>query len=169
MTVSHVSAPRRDKTYLYLQPAACPCQPRCAALHYDSVLQHTINTICTELPKLVAQLPSLATPQKAQIEQRIAQKQQLIEQIPDWISQGILDGTTADLRRYTLQNEIAIAQQALAQLPPVNLQELFRTVSLPQFWQDLSEPERRFFFREFIQEIQIHRDTEQWLTLEFVF
>ncbi|MEO1590330.1 MAG: recombinase family protein, partial [Cyanobacteria bacterium J06632_22] len=139
MTVSRVSAPRREKAYLYLQPAGCPRQPHCAALQYNAVLQKTIETICTELPKLMAQLPAVTGSQKADLEQRILQKQQLIEQLPQWVNQGVLDETTAALRRYTLQNEIAIAQQALAQLPPVNLQELFRTVSLPQFWQDLSE------------------------------
>lgn len=169
MTVSKVSAPRREKTYLYLQPTSCPRQPRCPALQYDTVLQQTIDTICAELPKIVAQLPDSAGPQKADLEQRIAQKQQLIDQIPDWIEQGILDETTASLRRYSLENEIAIAQQALAQLPPVNLNELFRTVALPQFWQDLSETERRFFFREFIRQINIQRDTDPWLTLNFVF
>ena len=117
----------------------------------------------------MTQLPTTAAPQKDELAQQIGQKQQLIEQLPDWVAQGILDEKTAALRRYTLQNEVAIAQQTLAQRPPVNLQELFRTVSLPQFWQDLSETERRFFFREFIREIQIHRDTEPWLTLEFVF
>ncbi len=169
MTVSRVSAPRRQKAYLYLQPTQCDRATKCPALQYDGVLQKTIETICAELPKIISQLPNSAEHRKADIEQQILQKEQLIEQIPEWISQGILDETTADLRRYTLQNEIAIAQQTLAQLPPANLQALFRTVALPQFWQDLSESERRFFFREFIRQVQIHRDTDPWLTLDFVF
>ncbi|MEO0541230.1 MAG: recombinase family protein [Cyanobacteria bacterium P01_A01_bin.105] len=169
MKVSQVSAPRRAHTYLYLQPTSCPNQPRCRALRYETVLQRTIDTICTELPQVVAQLPAGSEDRKVAITQTLTDKQQIIDQLPALVSSGVLDETTAKLRRYTLQNEIAIAQQTLAQLPPVNLQELFRTVTLPQFWQDLSESERRFFFREFIRGIHIHRNTEPWLTLDFVF
>jgi hypothetical protein len=52
----------------------------------------------------------------------------------------------------------------------VNLQELSRSVAIPQFWLDLSEAERRFFFREFIRRIQIQRQAEGWqVHLELVF
>jgi hypothetical protein len=43
-------------------------------------------------------------------------------------------------------------------------------VSIPQFWLDLSEPERRFYFREFIRQIQIHRDGGEWrIAIDFIF
>ncbi len=57
---------------------------------------------------------------------------------------------------------MADLHQQLAQLPPVNLQELSQSVSIPQFWLDLSESERRFFFREFIRDIQILRQGDDW-------
>ena len=70
---------------------------------------------------------------------------------------------TADLRAYTVKTEIAQLQQQLAQLPPVNLKELSQAVTIPQFWEGLSEPERRFFFREFIRDIQVIRQTDDWI------
>jgi hypothetical protein len=86
------------------------------------------------------------------------------------VATGILDPETADLRRYTLTGEIAQLEQQRSQLPPVNLQELSRSVAIPQFWLDLSEAERRFFFREFIRRIQIQRQAEGWqVHLELVF
>ncbi|MGB3239215.1 MAG: recombinase family protein, partial [Geitlerinemataceae cyanobacterium] len=62
----------------------------------------------------------------------------------------------------------------LAQLPPVNLRETAQAVSIPEFWLDLSETERRFYFREFIRAIEIHRDSpdlpQDWhLQIQFIF
>jgi hypothetical protein len=58
----------------------------------------------------------------------------------------------------------------LATLPPVNLQAIAQTVSIPQFWSDLSEAERRFYFREFIRQIEITRPDQTWqLKLIFIF
>jgi hypothetical protein len=76
------------------------------------------------------------------------------------VTQEILDTTTADLRRYQLQAEIATGQQQLAALPPANLLAIANTVSLRQFWLDLSESERRFYLREFIASIQLQRLTQ---------
>ena len=59
-------------------------------------------------------------------------------------------------------------QAKLAQLPPVNLKETAQAVCISQFWLDLSEIERRFYFREFIQKIEIVRDGKDW-TLDVIF
>ena len=62
-------------------------------------------------------------------------------------------------------------QAQLAQLPPVNLRAIAQTVSIPQFWLDLSEAERRFFFREFLRHIDIVRPAAApWhIELQFIF
>ncbi len=59
----------------------------------------------------------------------------------------------------------------LAKQPtPVNLRSVAQAVSIPQFWLDLSEVERRFYFREFIQQIQIIRQNQEWyLQIIFIF
>ncbi|MEM6427452.1 MAG: recombinase family protein, partial [Cyanobacteria bacterium P01_D01_bin.128] len=98
------------------------------------------------------------------------QKQAVIDRLPELIQEGILDEATADLRRYTLQTEIAAIGEQQAQLPPINLLEIAQTVSIPQFWQDLSEAERRFYFREFLQRIDIIRGEADWaIALKFIF
>lgn len=105
-----------------------------------------------------------------QLARQITAKQAILQQLPGLVATGILDPETADLRRYTLEGEIAQIEQRRSQLPPVNLQELSRSVAIPQFWLDLSEAERRFFFREFIRRVQIQRQAEGWqVHLELVF
>ena len=105
-----------------------------------------------------------------QLARQLMAKQAILDQLPGLIETGILDPETSDLRRYTLEGEIAQIEQRRSQLPPVNLQELSRSVAIPQFWLDLSEAERRFFFREFIRRVQIQRQPEGWqVHLELVF
>jgi hypothetical protein len=86
------------------------------------------------------------------------------------IETGILDIETAKLRVYKLRTEISELQAKLAILPPVNLRSVAQSVSIPQFWLDLSEVERRFYFREFIQQIQIMRQNREWdIQIIFIF
>lgn len=165
LTVSQVSAPRRAKDYTYMR-ANCPT--KCKAIPYEALLDHTIKAICTELPQAVNQLPVPDRHPKAALEAAIAAQKSILDQLPQLVTQGILDQTTADLRAYNVQTEIAQLNQQLTQLPPVNLKELSQAVSIPQFWEDLSESERRFFFREFIRDIQIVRHNSDW-TLKLVF
>ncbi len=171
MSVSRVTAHRQTYEYLYLRPTACAQKPKCKALRYDDVLAKTIETICQTLPQEVAGLTQLPLDQiTAGVMGAIAAKQNVIAQLPDLVTQQVLDEKTADLRAYTLRTEIAELQKKLAQLPPVNLLETAKTVSIPQFWQDLSEPERRFYFREFIRSIEIVRDEAAWsIQLRFMF
>ncbi len=171
MTVAKVTAYRKDKEYLYLRPINCPQQPKCSGISYEEVLQLTIAGICRDLPDAIAQLqmPDILGI-KAGIAGAIASKQKIIEQLPALIESGILDTETADLRSYKIRTEVAEMQSKLAKMPPVNLRETAQTVSLPQFWLDLSESERRFYFREFIDRIEIVREnSEVKLQIIFIF
>ena len=172
MTVAKVTSYRKkDKKYLYLRPINCLSEPKCSGISYEEVLQLTITGICRDLPAAVAalQMPDM-NGMKAGIEKAIASKQQIIEQLSALIESGILDTETADLRAYKIRTEIAELQSKLAQLPPVNLRETAQTVSLPQFWLDLSESERRFYFREFIDRIEIVRENKNFkLQIIFIF
>ncbi|WP_404788212.1 recombinase zinc beta ribbon domain-containing protein [Altericista sp. CCNU0014] len=171
MSVSRVTNQRQTREYLYLRPTTCSQRPKCKALQYEEVLAKTIETICQTLPQEVAGLTQIPLDRiAAGVMEAIADKQRAIAQLPDLVEQQILDEKTANLRTYTLRAEIAELQSKLAQLPPVNLLETAKTVSIPQFWQDLSEPERRFYFREFIRSIEIARDGAQWsIQLRFMF
>lgn len=171
MTVTRVTAPRQTQEYLYLRPISCSQQPKCKAIPYAQILNQTIRQICEELPQAVADTPM---PNMEQIKQglqaQLEAKQAVLEQLPSLVSSGILDAETADLRAYKVRTELAELQANLAQLPPVNLKALAQAVSIPQFWFDLSESERRFYFREFIRQIQLVRQERDWsLRLVFTF
>ena len=169
MVVAQVSASRRSQEYLYLRPTACPQQPKCRAIAYQQVLDQTICRICCDLPDAVAMVNMAGVGNaKVTIEAGIAAKQQALSQLPALVACEVLDSQTAQLRAYTLRIEISQLQNKLTQLPPINLRKIAQTVSLPQFWLDLSETERRFYFREFIQQIQIIRQEAAW-TLQLVF
>ncbi len=171
MTVVSVTKPRKQSEYLYLRPNNCPHLPKCRSLAYEEVLQQTIQTICRDLPLAVSganfsQLDGVKTTWLAQIET----KQKILTQIPDLIDNGILDLETATLRTYNLRTEISQLQGKLATLPPVNLRSVAQLVSIPQFWLDLSESERRFYFREFIRQIEVIREDKSWqLQIVFIF
>ncbi|MEG4575472.1 recombinase family protein [Microcoleus sp. N3A4] len=169
MTVAKVTSYRKDKEYLYLRPINCPKQPKCSGLSYEEILQLTIERICEDLPQAVAglQMPDMNRI-KAGIGGAIGSKQEILEQLPALIESGILDTETAELRAYKIRTEIAEMQTKLAQLPPVNLRETAQIVSLPQFWLDLSESERRFYFREFISQIEIVRESSK-VKLQIIF
>lgn len=171
LTVSSVSAPRRVEKYLYLRPTNCQRDPQCRSIRYDRVLNATIDRICTDLPIAVNQIgiPNLDG-FKAKISQDIAAKQQIVVELPNLINSGILDRETVNLRIYNLKTEISKLQTKLAAFPPVNLQSLAQAVSIPQFWLDLSESERRFYFREFIRTIEIDPQAVNLdLQLRFIF
>ncbi|MEC4819900.1 MAG: recombinase family protein [Scytonema sp. PMC 1069.18] len=171
MTVTRVTTRKKEKEYLYLRPNICPKRPKCKALPYQEVLERTIEGVCHDLPVAVALMNS---PQldgiKNSLNESISRQQEALEQLPSLVESGILDGETAKLRAYKLRTEISALQAQLATLPPVNLQSVAQAVSIPQFWLDLSEAERRFYFREFLQQIEIlHQDKEWTLRLIFIF
>src|SRR5919202_907269 len=171
MTVTSVTCPRTDKEYLYLRPISCPKRPKSRAIAYEKVFYTTIQSICQELPRAVAgmNVPTLDG-MKQSFNSQIAQKHDILAQLPALTATGVLDSETADLRAYKLRIEISHLRSRLAALPPVNLQAIAQAVSIPQFWNDLSEAERRFYFREFIRQIEVTRQDKEWqLKLIFIF
>jgi DNA invertase Pin-like site-specific DNA recombinase len=171
MIVTRVTQRHQDQEYLYLRSTKCPQQPKCRAIPYQVVLEKTIDSVCRDLPLAVAGInfPQLDAI-KNSLGDRISHQQKILQQLPNLIETEILDIETAKLRAYKLNTEISELQAKLAILPPVNLRSVAQAVSIPQFWLDLSEVERRFYFREFIQKIQIIRQTSEWyLEITFIF
>lgn len=164
MKVSRVTTRNKKREYLYLCPVNCTRETKCGAIAYAQILQGTIERICQDLPAAVAQMNASGIEGiKQALQEQISQKKAILSQIPELQAQGILDEQTADLRAYKLRSEIAELRGKIAQLPPENLSAIAQAVSLPQFWFDLSEAERRFYFREFIKQIEIVRqDHQQW-------
>lgn len=171
MTVTSVTRPRKNWEYLYLRPINCPKITKCKSLPYQQVLERTIQSICEELPNAVAQLNMPKVDGiKQSLHTQIEQQKVILEELDNLTKIGILDTETADLRAYKIKTEISQTQARLDALPPVNLIAIAQTVSIPQFWTDLSESERRFYFREFIRKIEITRQDIQWqLQLIFIF
>ncbi|MBR8839034.1 MAG: recombinase family protein [Stigonema ocellatum SAG 48.90 = DSM 106950] len=171
MTVTRVTIRNQDKEYLYLRPISCPKNPKCSAIPYQDILAHTIAAVCRDLPLAVGGMnfPQLDTV-KNSFSEAIARQQQILHQISTLQETGVLDAETAQLRTYKLRTEISALQAKLATLPPVNLLSVAQAVSIPQFWLDLSESERRFYFREFIRQIEIVRQDKEWeLRVIFIF
>ncbi|HIK05192.1 MAG TPA: recombinase family protein [Trichormus sp. M33_DOE_039] len=171
MTITRVTQRHQDKEYLYLRPINCPQKPKCRAIAYQEILERTIDKVCCDLAPAVAGLNS---PQldavKGSLGDAIAHQQSILEQLPNLVEAGILDADTAKLRAYKLRTEISTLQAQQATLPPVNLLSVAQAVSIPQFWLDLSEAERRFYFREFIKQIEIVRQDSHWeLQVIFIF
>ncbi len=145
-----------QKEYLYLRPQACSRSPRCSAVRYDAVLLETVRLICEQLPRATAALGSPeGDPRRRVLGEAIAKKEQALGQIPVLLEAEVLDEASAQLRQTQLRTEIARLYDQVDQLSPVNLQEIAQAVTIPQFWLDLSEAERRFFFREFIRQIEL--------------
>jgi len=171
MTISRVTTRGKSKEYLYLRPTQCPNKPRCKAISYDKILMKTIQAICSQLPQAVAGVNQPILSQfKQGVDTEIAAKQEILAQLSELVQTKVLDQTTADLRAYNLQTEIAVLKNRLSQLPPVNLKEIAQTVSIDQFWLDLSESERRFYFREFIRQVDLIRGEKDCdVKLNFMF
>ncbi|GAX43597.1 recombinase [Tolypothrix sp. NIES-4075] len=171
MTVIRVTQRNQDKEYLYLRPISCAKSPKCRAIPYGQILSKTIEAVCRDLPNAVSKMNF---PQLDAVKNSLGEKsdrlQQILEQLPTLVETGILDVETAKLRAYKLRTEISALQAKLATLPPVNLRSVAQAVSIPQFWLDLSEAERRFYLREFIRKIEIIRQNQNWqLQIIFIF
>ena len=171
MSVTRVTFHRQNKEYIYLRPINCAKNKKCRAISYQKVLENTIEKVCSDLPLAVENINYPQLDQvKNNLTEAIIRQQQILEQIPKLIETGILDEETAKIRTYKLRTEISKLQAQLAILPPVNLRSVAQAVSIPQFWFDLSETERRFYFREFIRQIEIIRQEKDWdLRIVFIF
>lgn len=180
MRVNSVTQNQKKSKYLYLTPANCPQNRPCKSLNYDQVLKQTIKQICQELPLAIANLKVAPLENIINnLQTEINKKKEIINQLNSLVKQNILDEETAQIRQYKINNEISKLQAKLDQLPPVNLKTIASTISLEQFWLDLSEAERRFYLREFIQKIEVNQQVrtpklevtnygEKW-TLKLVF
>ncbi|GAA6622391.1 recombinase family protein [Scytonema sp. NUACC26] len=171
MTITRVTIRKQDKEYLYLRPISCPKSPKCRAIPYQEVLEKTIEIVCKDLPLAVAGMnfPQLDAV-KNNLNEEILRQQEILKQLPGLVETSVLDAETSQIRAYKLRVEISELQAKLATLPPVNLRSVAQAVSIPQFWLDLSEVERRFYFREFIRQIEIVREDKDWrLRVIFIF
>lgn len=172
MSVTRTTTRDKKREYLYLRCLDCPKNPKCGAISYQKVLETTIERICEDLPKAVAKMnvPSIDGI-KTTLAVEIDRKREILARLPSLQEQGILDEETMLWRSYKIRAEISQIQNQIARLPPVNLQALARNVSIAQFWLDLSETERRFYFREFIRQIEIiNSHSDDWqLKLVFIF
>jgi DNA invertase Pin-like site-specific DNA recombinase len=176
MTIASVVPRKKSKpTYLYLRPTDCQaCElglgKKCGTIAYDEVLQRVIDQICDELPKAIAPLPVEQLKQVSdRLEQQILNKQKILEQVKILETTEVLDAETAMLRSYKLRTEISILKSSQSRLPPTNLVSIAETVSIPDFWEGLSEPERRFYLREFLRRVDWIRSSSQGWTIELVF
>ncbi len=172
MIINHVTQRNKKKEYLYIRPQNCPLQPQCQALSYQAVLDKTIDYICQHFPNKVKNFdPKKIEAYKNHIQMQIKEKQDIINQLSSLVQCKILDETTAHIRRYNLNIEISELRANIEQLPPENLKNIAEAVSLPRFWHDLSEAERRFYFREFIHQIYLEFiSKEKWnLDITFIF
>jgi len=177
MTITS-TRPRHAKHagYLYLRPAACGkianVGHACPLVHYDDILEQVIQRICHDLPQRVSQtkLPNVEQI-KTQFQAQIDEQENRLIEISDLCDRGILDSTTAQMRAYQIRVQMGILQNKLSQLPPASLSMISRSVSIPEFWRDLSEAERRFYFREFLKMIALQYTESTWFVehLEFVF
>ncbi|MCC0176258.1 recombinase family protein [Waterburya agarophytonicola K14] len=170
MSIARVTQHHKKNEYLYLRCQKCPQKPKCRSISYDFVLDKVINKICLELPLAVAQIKS---PNNSSIEnslkQKIVDKKDILNRLPSLLEENILDRETFAIRNYKIRAEISQLENKIAQLPPSNLKAIANAVSLPQFWLDLSEAERRFYFREFIQQIKITPNDSKTCELQLVF
>ncbi|MEM1310986.1 MAG: recombinase family protein [Cyanobacteria bacterium P01_H01_bin.153] len=171
LRVSRVTRPHQSQEYLYLRPIRCGREKPCRAIAYETVLSQTIDHICTEFPQAVKNLEAPpVTGIKAALSEQVETKVALQEQVKQLQQQGILDATSANLRLYALKSEQATLEQQLSQLPPENLLMIAQTLGNYEFWQDLSESERRVYLREFIRTIWLDRAQTDWhVRIQFVF
>jgi hypothetical protein len=132
-------------------------------------LKRVIDQICDELPRSISALPVEQLKQVGdRLEEQILSKQKILEQVAQLESSEILDAETAMLRSYKLRAEISVLQSSQSRLPPTNLRSIAETVSIPAFWDALSESERRFYLREFLRRVEWVKGARGW-TLELVF
>ncbi len=142
------------QNYVYLRCPNCPAEPKCRGLSYQASLESVLQQICQQLPPFLAAIPQTHLSNlRANLESQINAKLELLNRIPDYLNQGIFDGESAQIRMMNLHTEIARLQQELSQLPPMDLNLVAPTLCRLEFWQDLSEVERRRYFREFIHSI----------------
>lgn len=151
LRVVQVTQRRKAKHYLYLRCDRCGY-----SLNYDRTLTQVIRQVCADLPQRVATFDGDRISQaKQSIAKQIEKNDSILNTLTELERDGVLDAETVQLRRYRLAAETAQLQQQLEQFPPASLADISATVSIEPFWRDLTESERRRYFREFIRRIAI--------------
>ncbi len=163
------SKPRPPEGYLYLRCLTCPQKPKCRAIAYEQVLTSVIKAITQELPPALSSAPlSQIELARSRLAETIQAQSDLIPKIQELLASGVLDQETATLRLNNIYREVARLEAELSQLPPPNLKAIVANLAISQFWLDLSETERRFYFREFLHSIKLQPHTGA-VQLQFMF
>ncbi len=163
LRILQVTGKRRAKRYLYLRCPQCHY-----SLIYETLLQQVIQRICEELPQRSQGFdPAPLQQARADLEAQLHQNETILKQLGDLEAQGMLDPLSLQQRRYQLRAENTRLLQRLDQLPPDNLPQIAQPLSISPFWQDLTESERRAYFREFIRSITV--DPQGLRQIKFLF
>ncbi len=158
--ITSVTQKYKKQKYLYLTSTNCQQEKSCKSIDYEQVLNAVITSICQQF-KLIEtnnQIPDIELIKQG-IQQQIKQKIDIIDSLNNLVKTQILDEQTAQLRNYQLQTQVSQLKTKLVGLPPNNLETIAKTLSLEQFWYDLSEQEKRFYLREFVRSININNSS----------
>jgi DNA invertase Pin-like site-specific DNA recombinase/uncharacterized membrane protein len=156
-------AKKNGSSYLYLR-----CQTCRYSLHYAAVLQEVIRQVCQQLPQRAQNLDRQALDQtRQQLQAQIQANSERLRQLEELQQSGLMDEPALAQRCYQLRAETARLAQKLEQLPPANFLQIAQTLSIPPFWQDLSESERRAYLREFLRRVEVDSTGAVQMTFAF--
>ncbi len=156
-------AKKNGSSYLYLR-----CQTCRYSLHYTAVLQEVIRQVCEQLPRRAQNLDRQALDQtRQQLQAQIQANSERLRQLEELQQSGLMDEPSLAQRCYQLRAETARLAQKLEQLPPANFLQIAQTLSIPPFWQDLSESERRAYLREFLRRVEVNSTGAVQITFAF--
>jgi len=142
---------QNGSSYLYLRCQACRY-----SLRYAEVLQEVIRQVCEQLPHRAQNLDWQALDRtRQQLQAQIQANSERLRQLEALQQSGLMDEPSLAQRCYQLRAETARLAQKLEQLPPAQLTQTIQTLSIPPFWQDLSESERRTYLREFLRGVEV--------------
>jgi hypothetical protein len=152
LRIVQVTQRKKQHQYLYMR-----CQGCCYSLSYERLLEKVIQLICEQLPERTRQFnPIPLEERRSTLGSQIQKNEATLQHLDHLQQEGILDDLSLHQRRYHLRAENAVLTQYLEQLPPSNVADIAQTLSIVPFWQDLTESERRSYFREFLQTIWVN-------------
>jgi hypothetical protein len=158
-----LQASRADRStrYSYLRCDRCSY-----SLNYDRILAQVIATVCQQLPSRTAAFDAAPIQvAKQNITLQIAANNTKIHELMRGQRLDHSENSIERWERYCLESANASLQASLERLPPENLAAIAKAVSIETFWFDLTETERRFYLREFIEKVWVTRSGD--LDLEF--
>lgn len=152
LRIVQVTQRKKQQRYLYLR-----CQGCCYSLSYETLLEKVIQLICEQLPERTRQFNPIPLEEwRSKLGSQIEGNERILDNLDQLQAEGVLDPVSLQQRRYHLRSENALLTQQLEQLPPSNVADIAQTLSIVPFWQDLTESERRSYFREFLQTIWVN-------------